>query len=182
MLYVTFGDIKEGRMREYQDWVKKNRGPPHPGPPPPPSPPRLLPAPAEPVEPVSRVSEGGDRHRVLPDHLLRALPHRHLHELEDGPETVREAVPRELPLLPRVPSHRGHDVLREVPWPDLDPHGHPARLPVEVLLSRPQVAGVELDAHPFTELEEEPLGLDLHLLLAALLEDRDDHGLDGGPR
>jgi len=27
MLYVTFGDIKEGRMREYQDWVKKNEGP-----------------------------------------------------------------------------------------------------------------------------------------------------------
>src|SRR5213595_2347307 len=66
---------------------------------------RLLPAPSHPVEAVARIREGRDRERVVLHQLVRAIPHRDLHQLQDGAESLRQALAGQFPLLPRVPPH-----------------------------------------------------------------------------
>src|SRR5207249_1931485 len=97
---------------------------------------------------------------------------------EDGVETIREAFPRQLPLLACVPADGRDDVLRQVAGTQLDPERDAAGLPFVVLLPRPEVAIVQPHPHPLPELEEQALGLQEHLFLTAFLEDRDDDGLN----
>src|SRR5207245_10458739 len=94
----------------------------------------------------------------------------------------RDVIPGQFFLLPVVASYDRDRLVREVPWTQLDPEGHPPGLPRVVLLPGPDVPVVQFHAHPFAELEEQPLGLEEHLLLAALLEERHDDGLDGSRR
>src|SRR5207249_159995 len=112
----------------------------------------LLATPAHPVETVSGVLQFRDRERVVLEGLLGAVPHGHLHELEDRPEALREQLARQFLLLARVSTDDRDRLVREVSGSEFDAKRHAARLPVVVFLPRPDVAVVQLHAHPFPQL------------------------------
>src|SRR5437867_12893733 len=81
-------------------------------------------------------------------------------------------------LLPAAPLHDDDLALRQVLRPQLDTEGDALRLPMVELLPWPHVPVVEVDAKmgQQTVVDLERGAADL--LLAALLEDRDDDDLD----
>src|SRR5439155_379025 len=76
--------------------------------------------PAHPVETVSGVLQFRDRERVVLEGLLGAVPHGHLHELEDRPEALREQLARQFLLLARIPTDDRDRLVREVSGSEFD--------------------------------------------------------------
>src|SRR5207247_1047208 len=89
----------------------------------------LFATPAHPVETVSGVLQFRDRERVVLEGLLGAVPHGHLHQLEDRPEALREQLARQFLLLARVSTADSSRLAAEVSGAALAATRHAARGP-----------------------------------------------------